>query len=101
MVAKPVVPHPQDHGWVLEETGLQPLLMTQSSAPKELIELTTCKCQSSKCQTQACKCLKANLKCSRACLCEGDSDVCENSMDTDDDVGRYSSDSDTELDEDN
>lgn len=53
--------------------------MTKESAPREMTELTTCKCKVSRCASDVCVCRKVSLCCTTVCLCEGDDEVCENS----------------------
>ena len=40
-----VVESPVGYGWSMSDSGLTPKLMTQSTAPQELTELTICQCQ--------------------------------------------------------
>ena len=71
---------PVGNGWIDTENGLKPELMTQASAPQELVELTSCKCRGSRCTSKFCSCLKSGLNCTAACGCQGIMDACENSI---------------------
>ena len=42
------------YGWSLTDSGLTPKLMTQSTAPKELTELTICQCKELKLPLSLC-----------------------------------------------
>ena len=95
LVAKPDIPPPGGHGWIGTEDGLLPELMTQESAPKEVVELTTCRCKTSKCAKRQCKCAQRGLKCTPACLCGGDVDQCVNTGDDSDESDSVSSDEDS------
>lgn len=70
--------------------------MTQESAPKEVVELTTCRCKTSKCAKRQCKCAQRGLKCTPACLCGGDVDQCVNTGDDSDESDSVSSDEDSD-----
>ena len=96
LVAKPDIPPPGGHGWIGTEDGLLPELMTQESAPKEVVELTTCRCKTSKCAKRQCKCAQRGLKCTPACLCGGDVDQCVNTGDDSDESDSVSSDEDSD-----
>ena len=96
LVAKPDIPPPGGHGWIGTEDGLLPELMTQESAPKEVVELTTCRCKTSKCAKRQCKCAQRGLKCTPACLCGGDVDQCVNTGDDADESDSVSSDEDSD-----
>lgn len=96
---KPEIDSPEGHGWIATDDGLRPQLMTQASAPQEIVELTTCHCKESRCAAMSCKCLKARLRCTAACSCEGSSDHCENSNDQSDKDTSDGEFSDSESDE--
>lgn len=64
-------PSPTRHGWYERSDGsLAIQFMIQSSAPKDLLELTTCKCSTSQCRSNICSCRKKNLICTDACSCK-------------------------------
>ena len=96
LLAKPDIPPPGGHGWIGTEDGLLPELMTQESAPKEVVELTTCRCKTSKCAKRQCKWAQRGLKCTPACLCGGDVDQCVNTGDDSDESDSVSSDEDSD-----
>ena len=57
---------------------IEPVLMSQDSAPREMTEMTTCNCKVSRCATAQCVCKRVSLSCTSVCLCEADDEVCEN-----------------------
>ena len=61
-----------------EDDELQPVLMTQESAPLKIAELISCQCKASACKTGRCKCSKNGMKCTPACICEGQRETCQN-----------------------
>ena len=94
LCAKPDVPTPDGNGWTIVDGEVQPVLMTQESAPKEMTELTTCKCKASRCATDQCICKKVSLSCTTMCLCEADEEIYANSGYQGDEC--YSSEDDSE-----
>ena len=82
---RPFIASPEGHGWIVTDEGLEPQFMTQDSGPRELAELTTCKCTKSRCASRQCKCANMELSCTPACSCEGDANACDNIDDTSDD----------------
>ena len=83
--AKPDIQSPIGNGWIGTEHGVLPELMTQESAPREMAEMATCNCRSTRCSSRLCKCKRYGLNCTQACLCDGDSGKCNNiSVETDD-----------------
>ena len=78
MCAKPEIPTPNEKGWTVKEGNVEPVLMAQDSAPREMDEMTTCNCKVSRCATAQCVCRKVSLSCTSGCLCEADDEVCDN-----------------------
>ena len=72
------LPSPDGRGRKMEGDNLVPVLMTKEHAPKNIIELTACRCKKSAC-TRNCSCKLSNLPCTDACLCMVD-DECQNPM---------------------
>ena len=63
------LPSPEGHGWTLLDDGrLQPLLMKKEPAPKGLLEIIACHCQTS-CRRSSCSCRTIGLSCTEACSC--------------------------------
>ena len=57
------LPSPVENGWIKPDGGkLEPALMTNLTAPENLIELTVCRCRKKYINT-TCHCRKANLSC--------------------------------------
>ena len=72
--AEPDIPHPASHGWIVDQNGhLCVQWMTQPPAPRDLLNLMSCKCRTS-CCTRRCSCFRGNLPCTDVCGCTG----CEN-----------------------
>ena len=73
------LPSPHGHGWVVEAdknvSQIHVCWMTQPPAPKDLMELVSCKCIVG-CATHKCSCFHAVLCCTDACGCR---DNCKNS----------------------
>ena len=72
-----LLPSPFGYGWTKEDEEdceLQPVLMTQESAPIEIAELISCQCKASMCKTGRCKCPENGMRCTPACICEGDNE---------------------------
>ena len=66
----PVLPHPEECGWHLEEGILEPTFMTKEPVSATCLQLAYCGCSSERpCRTQRCTCTSLNLKCSKACKC--------------------------------
>ena len=55
-----------------------PMLMTREQGPKNIVELTACRCKKLAC-TRNCSCKLSNLPCRDTCLCMVD-DECQNPM---------------------
>ena len=66
------VPDPHSgHGWTLDNDGhLSIQWMTQPPAPRDLLKMISCNCQTS-CTTRRCSCVKENLPCTDVCGCSG------------------------------
>lgn len=63
------LPTPEGHGWTLSDDGrLQPILMKKEPAPKGLVEIIACHCQTS-CRRSSCSCRTVGLSCTEACSC--------------------------------
>jgi hypothetical protein len=62
------LPSPQNYGWELNNTSLEPMMTDNLPAPLALIELIACGCNGD-CGTQRCKCFKNNLVCTDMCKC--------------------------------
>ena len=71
LIAMQLPPSPVGYGWTKEDDELQPVLMTQESAPIEIAELISCQYKASMRKTGRCKCSKSGMKCTPACICEG------------------------------
>ena len=90
-------------GWTKEEEKdeeddeLQPVLMTQESAPMEIAELISCQCKASMCKTGRCKCSKNGMKCTPSCIFESQTETCQNPNNEDDEKD-WTSKSETECD---
>ena len=69
---------------VKEDKGLTAVLAKQSAAPREILELTVCRCRASKCSRRNCKCVANGLNCTSACTCEADRELCENELNNQD-----------------
>ena len=85
---------PCDFGWETRNDCLRPLMLPSGVdvAPKEVLEMTRCRCVASKCRTRQCSCIQAGLNCTELCgCCE-----CENKKSSD----LEQSDSETEDEED-
>ena len=65
------LPSPDGNGQKLEEDKLVPVLMSKYSAPKSIIELTTCHCNQSA-RAWNCSCEVNSLSCTEACMCTAD-----------------------------
>ncbi|CAM1304786.1 Uncharacterised protein at_DN0466 [Pycnogonum litorale] len=76
--ARQNLPKPEDYGWSISDGVLQAVLMTREPAPRELTELTTCRCKKSSCRLMGCSCRTQNLACTEACACMANED-CQNS----------------------
>lgn len=63
------LPSPMENGGWKEENGdLLHVLMSKDPAPKEIIELISCRCKTG-CSTKRCSCRSNNLNCTGACMC--------------------------------
>ena len=78
LVAMQNLPSPDGRGWKMEGDNLVPVLMTKEHAPKNIVELTACRCKKSACRRN-CSCKLSNLPYTDACLCMVD-DECQNPM---------------------
>ena len=78
LCAQPEVTSPNGKGWTVKDGDVEPVLMSQDSAPREITEMTTCNCKVTRCATAQCVCKKVSLSCTSVCLCEADDEVCEN-----------------------
>ena len=70
----PVLPPATNYYWELTDGKLNPVLCTNSPAPKALLELRSCNCKSG-CQKRYCICNKNSLPCTEMCGCR---DNCQN-----------------------
>ena len=70
LISEPDVPRPEQHGWVVTHGVLQVLWMNQPPAPPDVLQLLSCKCQTS-CKSQRCSCVKGGLPCTDVCGCTG------------------------------
>ena len=87
LIPMQLLPSPVGYGWIKEDEEddeLQPLLMTQVSAPIEIAELISCQCKASMCKTERCKSSKNGMKCTPACICKGQTETCQNTNNEDD-----------------
>lgn len=69
LTARPEIPSPLGNGWKLnnnEELAID--WMEQEPAPKELMQLVSCRCRTG-CNSRRCSCLKDSLSCTDACQC--------------------------------
>ena len=71
LVAMQELPSPENHGWILENEALKPVLMNKDPAPRSILELTTCNCKKSECRSR-CSCNMNGLSCTEACFCMAD-----------------------------
>ena len=74
LLPQPSVPSPVGKGWKITEDGLSVDWMDLLPAPLAVLELLSCRCNSS-CSNNRCSCFANKLPCTDACFC-GDS--CEN-----------------------
>ena len=68
---------PEGHGWVRDVELLAPLLITKAPVSESLLELTTCKCETSAC-LRNCSCNNTGLACTEGCYCIADDEACKN-----------------------
>lgn len=73
LIAEPEIPSPVGHGWKLDNDELTIDWMEQEPAPKELMQLVSCRCKTG-CNSRRCSCLRDSLSCTDACQCT----VCTN-----------------------
>ena len=78
LCAKPEILITDGRGWTVTDDRVEPVLMTQDSAPREMAEMIACNCKFLNCATAQCVCKKVSLSSTSACLCEADDDVCDN-----------------------
>ena len=78
LCAQQEITSPNGKGWTVKDGNVEPVLMSQDSAPREITEMTTCNCKVTRCATAQCVCKKVSLSCTSVCLCEVDDEVCEN-----------------------
>ena len=57
---------PLNYGWIRDNQGYEPVVMTDPMAPDELLKFISCNCKGS-CSTQRCSCKKNNVKCIAVC----------------------------------
>ena len=67
-------PNPQNHGWKVVDSQLEPVWMLQAPAPDSVLELLSCGCGGD-CSTAKCTCRRNRLACTDLCHC---SESCEN-----------------------
>ena len=85
LIPKPHLPSGVANGWEVKEyEGLTPVMEKQSAAPREILELTVCRCRASKCCRRNCKCVANGLNCTSVCTCEADGELCENELNNQD-----------------
>ena len=77
--AMQALPSPTESGWEMINESLRPNLMTQYSAPKGSVELTTCNCKTSACGGALCICRRNEISCTESCSCMAD-ESCMNSF---------------------
>lgn len=90
--AKPDIPSPHGHGWIITNEDISIDWMDLPPAPKAILELLKCGCTTG-CSGNRCTCFKNRMPCTDCCGC---SDACENSVTTVDET----SDSDVDTDSD-
>ena len=73
----PIIPSPAEHGWLIENGCLVPVMCDLPCAPETLLQLIKCSCTKSRC-SHLCKCFANNLKCTAMCGCGGDEEFCDN-----------------------
>ena len=76
-VAMQELPSPEYHGWKIEDKALKPVLMNKDTAPRDILELTTCNCKKSESRSR-CSCNINGLSCTEACFCMADVESCRN-----------------------
>ena len=70
LMCKPEVPSPHNHGWCLHDGELHIDWMSQLPAPREILELVSCRCKSEQsCSTGRCSCMRNGLPCTDWCGC--------------------------------
>lgn len=70
LMCKPEVPSPHNHGWCLHDGELHIDWMSQLPAPREILELVSCRCKSEQsCSTGRCSCMRNGLPCTDCCGC--------------------------------
>lgn len=89
------MPPPVNHGWKLEEGTLAIDWMDMAPAPKEILELTHCRCRKSKCGNKQCSCIAHSLLCTELCDCMDCSNQ-PNESDAEDDPSDNESDEEME-----
>lgn len=65
-------PPPEEHGWLVEMSGQQKLVVRYSTlpiAPASLLEFISCKCKKLNCESKKCSCRHSGLPCTSLCLC--------------------------------
>lgn len=70
---------PCNYGWERDGESLRPIMLPDGTdiAPERVLQMTRCKCSTSKCKTQRCSCVKAGTTCSDYCGCQD----CDNQRD--------------------
>ena len=77
--AMQALPSPTESEWEMINESLRPILMIQDSAPKGMVELTTCICKMSACRGALCICRRNEISCIESCSCIAD-ESCMNSF---------------------
>jgi hypothetical protein len=66
VVANPILPPPDQHGWVIDANDLTVQWLGSRPAPDEVLELLSCLCKRA-CKIEECICMQAELKCTELC----------------------------------
>ena len=75
-IAKPILPKPENHGWMKLEEKLVLVYSSKPGIPREATEFVTCGCKKSKCSTGSCKCYQNELSCTEGCSCFNGPECC-------------------------
>ena len=75
----PILPNPEDTGWMKTNTGYKPRFTTLETVPPQCRASTTCQCSVRGCYTAEghCKCRTGDMICTILCRCQA-SLVCQN-----------------------
>ena len=96
--ARPVLPSPVGHGWIMQDNRLVPVMCDLPCAPDFIIQLVRCSCTKNRC-VPPCKCASVQLVCTEMCSCNGDETCCDNvKRDVEESETSDSSESDTDDD---